>query len=353
MAVIDFGSDYYLAGIAAELAPPATFFRDRYFGESEVFPAEKILIEFMDGDRRMAPFVAPRAGDIPVERGGYEIHEFIPPMIAPSRLLTADQLMRRGFGEPLQSGTDAAARAQALQVRDLQDLTARITRREEWMAAQTMINNGIDVVEYIDENTRGQALPIRYYDIAGANPGAYTGTIWADYATMQSDVEAMCDMLTERGLPAEDLVLGSDAWTAIRQFSDLRELLDIKHMYAGEINARIIAPGVTHAGTLNINGYNLNVLIAKEQCTDENGRVQRYFPAKSALVTAPNCGKRYYGSIVQIPHGGTEFEVFTQERVAKLIVDDEKDIRKFRLASRPLTAPKHKAPWVYAANVVS
>ena len=36
----------------------------------------------------------------------------------------------------------------------------------------------------------------------------------------------------------------------------------------------------------------------------------------------------------------------------KLIVNEDVDMRKLRLASRPLAAPLHKAPWIYAPQVV-
>lgn len=354
MPNINFFDTYYMAGMVEEIVPQQTFFRDRYFPASHVFDTDKVLVEYMDGDRKMAPFIDPRAGDIPVDRNGYELWEFTPPMVAPSRVLTIDELRKRGFGEALTANSTPADRARAIQLRDLTTLTNRIIRREEWMAAQTMINNGVDVQEYIDANTTGRSIPIRYYDTTGSNPALYTiSNVWTTYALMQADVEAMCDKLAERGLPVEDLVLGPTAWATIKQFTDIQNLLDKRHEYIGELSSRIIAPGVTHVGTLDFNGYMLNVLVVKEQYTDESGTSQKFFPAKSAMVTAPACGSRYYGAITQIPYGSSDFDTFAMERVPKLVVDQEHDIRKLRVASRPLTAPNNKAPWIYAANAVT
>lgn len=351
---IDFFDTYYLAGMAEEIVPDTTFFRDRYFGETDEFATDKILVEFMDGDRKMAPFVDPRAGDIPVDRNGYELHEFEPPLIAPSRLLTLDDLKKRGFGEALYANSTPADRARKLQIRDLTDLTKRIVRREEWMAAQTMINNGVTVQEYIDAATTGRSLPIYFYDTNGSNPGIYTvNPVWSTFALMQADVITMCDSLAESGLPATDLVLGSTAWAKIKPFSDLQNLLDKRHEFIGDLEARIAYPGVSHVGQLDFDGYMLNIFVARERYKADNGTATSFFPAKSAMVTAPGCGKRYYGAITQIPYGSDEPETFTGQRIPKLVVDQDKDTRKFRLASRPLTAPKNKAPWRYAANVVS
>jgi len=96
----------------------------------------------------------------------------------------------------------------------------------------------------------------------------------------------------------------------------------------------------------------LNILVPKEFYRDGAGAAQRYFPVAGAMVTAPGCGKRYYGAVTQIPYGSDEPETFVGQRIPKLVVDQDKDTRKLRLASRVLTAPKAKAPWRYAANVL-
>jgi len=58
-----------------------------------------------------------------------------------------------------------------------------------------------------------------------------------------------------------------------------------------------------------------------------------------------------YAQISQI-EPDDEYHTFAAKRVAKFIVDPDKDIRKLRLASRPLAAPIQKAPWMYAADVL-
>lgn len=55
---------------------------------------------------RWAAFVSARAGDIPMERRGFEIHEYQPAFIAPSRLLTQDDLRKRGFGEAIYANSN-------------------------------------------------------------------------------------------------------------------------------------------------------------------------------------------------------------------------------------------------------
>lgn len=353
---IDFFDTYYLAGVVQEIVPPSTFFRDRYFPttpETDIFAADKVLVEYRDGDRRLAPFVVQRKGDIPIGRKGYEIHEFEPPYIAPSRFLTLDDLRKRGFGEALYAGSTAAERAAALQLRDLTDLDLRITRREEWMAAQTMINNGCSAVAYIDNTTEGEPFDIYYYDTTESNPAIYTvADEWDDVnGNFLGDVEAMCADLAERGLPATDLVVGSAVAQFIQSNDKIAKFLDNRRMEYGRIAPELRSPGVAWLGRLNFGGFDLDIFVVRETYVDDNGATQRYFPTKSAMVTAPNCGHMMYAQISQI-EPDDEFHTFAMKRVPKFIVDRDKDTRKLRLASRPLAAPNQKAPWMYAANVL-
>ena len=163
--LLNFFDNIILAAAVEEVVPAVGFFKDRYFptGAGDIFKADKVITEYRDGDRKLAAFVAPRVGDIPMTRRGYEITSIQPAYIAPSRLLTLDELTKRGFGEAIYPGMDEQQRAARLLVDDMADMDARITRREEWMAAQTMITNGCDMVEYIDDVTQGDTKQVRFF----------------------------------------------------------------------------------------------------------------------------------------------------------------------------------------------
>lgn len=354
---IDLFDSYYMTGSLKAMVPKKSFFRDRYFptGTGDLFKANKVLVEYMDGDEKIAPFVVPRARDIAVERKGYEVHEIEAPYIGISRMLTLDDLKKRGFGEAILTNTTEAERARTLQMRDLDELSARIGRREEWLAAQTIINNGCAITSYIDNLTVGETRNIYYYDTAGSNPAVYTvGDEWDDTnGDFFGDVEAMCLELAQRGLPATDLILGSTAARAVLAMTEVRDLLNkTSGIITGEIDAELTQyPGVAFLGTLNFNGYRLNLFSANHTYVADNGTRTAFFPAKSAAVIAPDCGHMMYAEITQM-NRNEEYETFAEKRVAKLVVDQNNDSRKLRVAARPLAAPRFKAPWMYAANAV-
>ena len=136
----------------------------------DIFKANEVLTEYRSGDRKLAAFVDQKAGDIPIGRRSYEVHSYKPAYIAPSRLLTLDELTKRGFGEALYPGMDEAQRAARLLADDMNDMENRIARREEWMAAETMIGNGCVMQEYIDGATKGDSLVVKFYDAPAIIP---------------------------------------------------------------------------------------------------------------------------------------------------------------------------------------
>ena len=141
-AELNFFDTYVLMAIVEEIVPRQTFFKDRYFptGDGDIFASDKVLTEYRKGDRKMAAFVSSRAGDIPMERRGYEIHELQPAFIAPSRLLTMDDLRKRGFGEAIYANSTPAQRAARLAVE--QAPACSVTILQIWNAASSAVKNG-------------------------------------------------------------------------------------------------------------------------------------------------------------------------------------------------------------------
>ena len=356
--LINFFDNVILQAISEEIVPKVSFFKDRYFptGAGDIFKANEVLTEYRSGDRKMAAFVDQKAGDIPIGRRSYEVHSYKPAYIAPSRLLTLDELTKRGFGEALYPGMDEAQRAARLLADDMNDMENRIAGTEEWMAAQTMISNGCTMQEMIDNKTKGEAKVVKFYNPGHENDHLYTvAHKWSeDTGDFFGDVPAMCRLLSKRGLRAVDLLLGADVYDAVLNMEKVQRLLDKNSgIIVGKIEQELSAyDGVTYGGTLNFRGYKLNLISVDETYVDTANAEQRYFPKTDALITAPACGHLMYGAITQINYGDTNHSTIAARRVPKFSIDQENDVRKMSLKTRPLAAPKNYIPWIRAKNVV-
>ena len=172
----------YMLAAVEELAPEPTFFKRRYFPtdmDLDVFGTSKVLADYKEGNRKAAPFVIPRVGPLPVGRGGFSTYELEPGNISISKPLTIDQLTKRGFGESIMSTATPEIRARRLLMSDLSDLSARITRTEEWLACATMLDNGCIMRHQTDDPEIYEDVPVKFYD-GDNNPAQFTpGAAWA------------------------------------------------------------------------------------------------------------------------------------------------------------------------------
>ena len=215
-----------------QLTPATTFLRDRYFptnDASDVFATDDVLVEYRDGSKKLAPFVAPRKGGVTILRNGYHMERYTPPFVAPKRSLSADDLKKRGFGEALYTQLTPEQRQQTLILKDADELGEFITRREEAMAAETMLTNGCIMKHIADDADESDEMEIRFYS-EGSNPATYAPTTkWdAAGAKILADLGVMARMLTSKGLRATDLICSPDVADTIVNNEVIQKLLDNK-----------------------------------------------------------------------------------------------------------------------------
>jgi hypothetical protein len=333
-----------------QLTPPTTFLRDRYFptnAATDVFATNDVLVEYRDGSRRVAPFVAPRKGGVNILRNGYEVQRFEPPCVAPRRMLTIDDLNKRGFGEALLSNLTPELRQRALILRDAQELSDMITRREEAMAAEVMQTNGCVMKHIADDVDTADTKHISFEN--GDSTWQYSPSgKWAkDYAGVTADLGAMARLLTKRGLAAADLVVGADAADAIMANAEIQKLLDNKNYEIGRIAPSLLGNGAAHIATLNVKGRLINVICYDEQYT-EGSETKNYIDPKNVILTAPGAGRTLYGAVSQVEQSDGQFHTYTGKRIPKYLSNADGNSRSLTLTARPLLIPNNKNPFIVA-----
>lgn len=267
-----------------QLTPAATFLRDRYFptnDASDIFATDDVLVEFRDGSKKLAPFVAPRKGGVTVLRAGYNMERYTPPFVAPRRVLTLDELRKRGFGEALYSQLTPEQRQQTLILRDADELGELITNREEAMAAETMLTNGCVMKHIADDVDKADEMEIRFYSEA-SNPATYTPTAkWdATGGKILKDLEAMIRMLTKRGLRASDLVCSPDVADTIINDAAVQKLLDNRRIEIGNVEPELLPDGAAIVARLNVLGRIISVISYDLTYTDDEGNDQALHPVR-------------------------------------------------------------------------
>ena len=338
------------------LAPKATFLRDRYFptSDADIFDTEKVDIDYKDEqNNKIAPAILPEVGGIPVDRRGYETHEFEPPTFAPARVLTSSHLFKRQAGEVIGATATPQQREAKILADDLLDLGRMIDLREEQMAAQTLINNAYTIKQYADKyGSQSVDKQIKFYT-EGSNPATYTSTGWTTSShNILSDLAAMANLLTNRGLPATDVILAGDAADVFLANSDIKGILDNRRFEMGLVKPEELAEGAVLIANLNVKGHIMNIFSYGRQYTDESGSTQSFLPSGSCIVTAPGCGRTAYGVVAQIEEGSDDYSFYAGRRVPHVTVDRNSGVRKLELQAKPLTIPNVKNPYIFS-DVIS
>lgn len=353
MAINIYSTHTMLAAIKQMLSH-RTFLRDRYFptdDSRDIFPTEDVLVEYRDGNKKMAPVVMPRKGGITIERAGYSTERYTPPLVAPQRPLTIDDLNKKGFGENLFSNRTPAQRQAEILGDDLADFDVMHSAREEYIAAQCMLNNGYVLKQYADKYGSGdyEEFEIRFY-AEESNPSVYTPAAdWDDAnADIIGDLTTMIRMLTSKGLPASDLVVNPGVADIIINNPVIQKLLDISRLNIGNIAPTVLPEGAASIGKINVQGRIIEIISYDEQYEDESGQLQYYIPDGQIVLTAPAAGRGLYGAVTQLEQTDGQFHTYTGRRVPKYLADAKSEVRELKVSSRPLFIPRNRNPWVSA-----
>ncbi len=354
---LDIFSTHYLLAAFKQITPAKKFLRDRYFPTNpatDIFTTEDVLVEYKDGNKKVAPFVSPRKGGITIHRDGSYMVRYTPPFIAPRRTLTIDELKVRGFGEALLSNLTPQQRESVMLLQDMEELSQMITRREEVMAAEILTTNKCVMKHYADDlKTVVDEKEIRFFD-GETNPASYTPeTKWGQTgAKITDDIHAMVKALSAKGLPASELLVSSDVASIIMRDENIQKLLDIRNYNLGSIAPMELPDGVTRLCVLNIYGRDITVLVYDETYENESGVDTAYIPAGTVVLTAPAVGRTMYGAITQLEQADGAFHTYAASRVPKYLSDAVGNTRSLTLSSAPLLIPNRRNSWITAKVTV-
>lgn len=337
-----------LEGVKAA-KPTPSFLKDNYFptSQGDIFTTEEVLVDYEnDTTDKAAPAVV--KGAIPVQRGTFQTKKLIPPLIAPSMVLSVEQLSKRQFNESIVSGQTPEQREAQYLADDLKKLDAMITRTEEYMAARTLIDNGYTLKQYLNGygTSLAEDFTVNFYgDGNTANQAVYTpAASWTiTCTTILSDIAAMCRYLKKKGLAATDVILGASAGDIFMRNETILKLLDNRRyqLVPDTLNPTQVAPGSTYVGRINANGNVVDVYIYDATYTDAAGKDQYFFDADKVVVTGKSMGRMAYGAVSQYEENATDATTYAAARVPHVVIDRRDGTRELIEQSRPLAMPKH------------
>lgn len=317
-----------------------TFLRDTFFGGREYPPTNMVEFDFRRGRRKMAPFVAPLVGGKVMERQGYETRFFRAPRIAPVRALRIPDLEPRLPGETIYSGRTAADRAAELLAEDSIFLDEAITRREEWMCRQVLINGSITVTA---ENGYTNLISFLEFGLPPANANNhYVVTNKWDGTPASADPLADLEAarlatIKDSGISPNVALFGNTAKQAFISNPNVKTYLDNRRYELGSIAPVIQSDAVVRFGMVP----GMELYAYSEYFEDDAGTLFPMLPDPLVILLSTNVqNKIVYGAFTQLEDVKSKrFQTYQTARIPLVYGDEEDGALFYRLTSCPLPMP--------------
>lgn len=333
--------------VVSRMAPVRTFFKSTFFRNMETFVTEKVDVDYKKGNRKLAPFVHRRIGGKTVPNTGYETKTYTPPLIAPDKVTTVDDLLKRAAGENSFSGRTPAERAVVKMAADFHELDEMITRREEWMCAQVIFTGSIPIIgEGIEETIS--------FDFTNNEIITTAAKKWSNDASDPiADLKRWRKQVQKNGFVNCDIcVMADDVAEAFTRHAKVQKLLDTKGYDLATIKPRELPNGVTYVGT--IHGEGLDIYTYSEwfldDWTDPAAPEQKPLVPDGTLALLSTAAEysMYYGATTLIDKKTEEFYTVEGARVPDSWAERKPARRFLQLNSNPLPVPHEVDSWFVA-----
>jgi hypothetical protein len=333
-----------------DIPPLPSFLKRTFFGAANrTFLTEEVDMDYKKGKRRMAPFVAPLVGGIPMDREGFETKTFAVPKISPERVVSVANLRKRTMGENVYSTKTPAQRAIELQAQDYTDLDEAIALTEEWMCQQLLFNGKIIVKGEVNSGN-----PVEFsVDYKFTNKVVLTGSdLWTNGAAkpMEQFVDWRKEIIAASGIDPDIMLMRSETAMTLINHANFLKYFDTLRYNFGTVEPAIREPLLTYFGRLPIVGADLFAYDATYM-DPQTKTVTPFIPDNTVLFASSHTrGSMYYGAITYMAAEGS-FQTAAVPRLPLVFFDQDSSTRTLRLTSRPLPMPVNVDGW--AVRVVA
>lgn len=333
--------------VVSRMPAVRTFLRTTFFKHVETFTTKSVDVDFKKGNRALAPFVHRKIGGKTIPNSGYQTKTYTPPLVAPNKITTVDDLLTRLPGESIYSGKSPAERAVEKLANDFAELDEMIVRREEWMAAQAIFTGTIPIVgDGINEVIDFSFTNKETITTAAKKWGAATSDPIADIKRWRKQVQKTgfvnCDVC----------LMADDAATAFINHEKVQKLLDTKGYDLAVIKPRELPNGATYIGTLRAEGvdiYTYNEWFLDDWTDPENPETKPIVPDGTVTLLSTGASySMYYGAVTLLDENTKNFVTVEGAKVPDSWIERNPSRRFLQLNSNPLPVPHEVDSWFTA-----
>lgn len=350
--MIDFKDTYRLIELVERVKKPASFLLDTFFPRMLPISNTKVVaMEYMEHGRLLAPYIVPGSTGVNVARGGSTVRFYAPPMVAPKRVITLDDIEQRAPGEDQISQRAADIRANEIQARDFNELLDSIINRKNQMASEILTTGKVTAQGYADD---GHLKTFDTIDFGWE--GKFTpATSWnQNGADIYSDLQKMSEWIQERiGTIPTVAIVGRKVANYLLNNKQIMKWLSIpsrENFALMSIQPQLVSPQIMRIGL--IQSLNLEIYSYSETYTDESGNLQKFFPDNGVLVAIPGFGSQLHGAVTVIPSDTDAFKTYSVAVVPVYRTNYASQVVELTLYSRFILVPTQRDSFAFMNCIV-
>ena len=323
-----------------QIKPPASFLADTFFpNKMPTAMTSYVAVEYKKEGRLLAPYVVKGSRGVNINRSTSKVNMYAPPMVAPRRVISPEDVELRAFGEtPVFSTVTPAQRAAQMQANDLVELQRMIVNRKNKMAADILTNGATTIKGYADDGQvviedeikfdwNGKITITTDWDQAGA-------TIYADIKNASEKIEE------DTGVTPTVMICGKNIEKYILDNTEIFKWLNVpnaQNFSLMSIQPRIVSPQVRRIGI--IQSLNLEIYSYAETYTDDDGQVKNFLDPDTVIIGIPGRGKELTGAITLLQQGAGNYQTYAAPLVPVYTADYLSQQLTLTLYSRFLLVP--------------
>lgn len=336
-----------LLGVVERSFKPTTTLIDTFFPNVNTFVTTTVDIEYRKGSRKMAPFIVPGSKGVNLSRNGSKIRSYTAPIMRPKRVIELSDIERRGFGEDVYSTRTSEQRAQEIRARDMAELIDACIRRQEYMAANLLINGQYECKGYADDGTVELIDTISFAEfdnkttLSGENTwDKTTAKIFDDISSASQKIRRNAGQIPTVAICSLNVV---PYLMNNEQIYDYLMVPNRDNLALMSIQPQLVRPDLLRVGyiqALNLEIYAYDGIYED----DKTGEITQYIPDDHIIIGIPGRGKRLFGAVSQIEED-RQWHTYEGEYIPKVTVNVDDNISSLAISSRCVICPEFLDDW--------
>ncbi|WP_293726883.1 major capsid protein [uncultured Phascolarctobacterium sp.] len=325
---------------------PTTALIDTFFPVAKTFLTTSVDMEYRKGGRKMAPFVVPGSKGINLGRTGSQLRSYKAPLMRPKRTIEASDIERRGFGEDIYSQRTPEQRAQELRAHDMAELIDSCIRRQEWMAAQLLINGSYECRGFADDGETVVVDNIEFPEFDGKTTLSGSDT-WDNASAKIYDMigDASQKIRRNAGMIPTVAICSQNVVKYMLNNEQLYKYLLIpsrENMALMSIKPKLERPELLRFGF--VESLNLEIYAYDGVYESDDGSIAQFIPDDHMIIGVPGRGKRLFGAITQL-EADTQYRTYEGQYIPKITGNVESDTTSLAVSSRCVVCPEFLDDW--------